>query len=69
MVTRLSATALIGRDFSKILAIGQEVVQVEGRALIELANHLDESFAQAVELLMAGKAAIAVAGGACGLQP
>lgn len=62
MVTRPSATTAIGRDFSKILAIGQEVVQVEGRALIELADYLDESFAHAVELLIDTKQRVIVSG-------
>lgn len=62
MVTRLVATALPGRDLSKILAIGQEVIQVEGRALLDLADWLDETFVDAVDLLVGAQQRVIVSG-------
>src|SRR5688572_29049732 len=52
MMTRLSPASVLGRDLSNVLAIGREVIQVEGRALLGLADHLDGSFAEAVGLLV-----------------
>ncbi|MBA3669048.1 MAG: SIS domain-containing protein, partial [Sphingomonas sp.] len=62
MVGRLLTTALIGRDDSKILNIGREVIQVEGRALMDLSDCLDVSFAEAVDLLVATKQRVIVSG-------
>lgn len=62
MVTRLLATAVNGQDVAKILAIGREVVQVEGRALLDLADCLGESFADAVHLLVETKQRVIVSG-------
>lgn len=62
MVTRLLAPALIGRDFPKILGIGREVIQVEGRALFDLADCLDETFVDAVDLLVGTKQRVIVSG-------
>ncbi|MCY7397909.1 MAG: KpsF/GutQ family sugar-phosphate isomerase [Sphingomonas bacterium] len=62
MMTRLSTTALVSRAYSKILEIGREVIQVEGRALFDLADGLDESFADAVDLLVATKQRVIVSG-------
>ncbi len=62
MSTRLSTTALVGHDSSKILLIGREVVETEGRALIDLAAFLDESFSDAVALLVETKQRVIVSG-------
>lgn len=62
MVTRLLPTALTGRDFSRVLSNGREVIQVEGKALIELADSLDETFVEAVDLLVETKQRVIVSG-------
>lgn len=62
MVTSLLASRLIGRDFPKILAIGREVIQVEGKALVDLAGFLDETFVEAVDLLVETKQRVIVSG-------
>ena len=61
-MTRLSPAPLVVRDLSKILGIGQEVIQVEGRALLDLADCLDASFAEAVDLLVDTKQRVIVSG-------
>lgn len=62
MVSRLLSTAVNGHDFAKILAIGREVVQVEGRALLDLALCLDDSFVDAIALLVETKQRVIVSG-------
>jgi arabinose-5-phosphate isomerase len=58
----LSTTDVIDRDISKTLGVGREVILVEGRALIGLADCLDESFAEAVDLLVKTKQRVIVSG-------
>ena len=62
MVPRLLTTPLIGRDFARILEIGQEVIRIEGSALIDLADGLDETFGAAVDLLVETKQRVIVSG-------
>ena len=62
MVMRHVTTAVIGRDVPKILAIGREVIQIEGRALFDLGDCLDETFAEAVDLLVDTKQRVIVSG-------
>lgn len=62
MVTSLLAPHLVDRDFPKILAIGREVIEIEGRALGDLAAFLDETFAEAVDLLVETKQRVIVSG-------
>ena len=62
MVNRLLATSLIGRDLSHVLANGREVIQVEGRALLELSDCLDDTFVEAVSLLVETKQRVIVSG-------
>ena len=62
MVGRLLTTALGVRDLSQVMEIGREVIQVEGRALFELADCLDETFVAAVDLLVDTKQRVIVSG-------
>jgi arabinose-5-phosphate isomerase len=62
MNTRLSTPAFVGRDYSQVLANGREVIEVEGRALFDLAVGLDDSFAVAVDLLVETKHRVIVSG-------
>jgi arabinose-5-phosphate isomerase len=62
MAGRPSTTVSIGHDVTKILAIGREVIQVEGRALVDLAHGLDDSFAAAVDILVTTKQRVIVSG-------
>lgn len=62
METRLSTPTLVGRDYSQVLANGREVIEVEGRALFDLALGLDDSFAQAVKLLVDTEHRVIVSG-------
>lgn len=62
MVSRLLSAAVNGHDVSKILAVGREVVQVEGRALLDLADCLDKTFVDAVDLLVDTKQRVIVSG-------
>ncbi len=62
MAARSLATVSIGHDVAKILAIGREVIHVEGRALVDLAQGLDESFVAAVDILVATKQRVIVSG-------
>lgn len=62
MVTRHSAAAVIDRDVPKILAIGREVIQIEARALFDLGDCLDDTFAHAVDLLVETKQRVIVSG-------
>lgn len=62
MVMRHLTTAVIGRDVTKILAIGREVIQIEGRALFDLSDCLDETFVRAVDLLVDTKQRVIVSG-------
>lgn len=61
-MTRQSLAPLPTRDLSKVLGIGREVIQVEGRALLALSECLDESFASAVGLLVDTKQRVIVSG-------
>jgi arabinose-5-phosphate isomerase len=62
MVTRPLTTALIEPDSSKILAIGREVIQTEGSALLDLADRLDQGFLAAVDLLVSANQRVIVSG-------
>lgn len=62
MTMRPLTAVTASRDFSKILGIGQEVIQVEGRALINLADCIDQTFVDAVQLLVATKQRVIVSG-------
>ncbi len=62
MKTRLSTPTLVGRDYSQMLANGREVIEVEGRALFDLAHGLDDTFAEAVDLLVDTKQRVIVSG-------
>ena len=62
MNTRLSDPILLGNDCSRVLANGREVIEVEARALFDLALGLDESFAQAVDLLVETQNRVIVSG-------
>jgi arabinose-5-phosphate isomerase len=57
-----AATMQTERSAEDILAIGREVVATEARALDQLADALDEDFAWAVRLLVAGKQRVIVSG-------
>lgn len=61
-MTRPFPVPLVVRDLSKILGIGREVIEVEGRALLVLAECLDASFATAVGLLVDTKQRVIVSG-------
>lgn len=62
MVTRLSVAARAAVEISKTLDIGREVIHVEGRALVDLAEGLDDNFVDAVELIIATKQRVIVSG-------
>ena len=62
MVTRPLATALAGHDIAKILADGREVIRIEGSALADLAAILDDSFVEAVDLLVGTTQRVIVSG-------
>jgi arabinose-5-phosphate isomerase len=61
-VGRMLAATLNDRDYSKVLGVGREVIHVEGRALFELADCLDETFVAAVDLLVETKQRVIVSG-------
>jgi arabinose-5-phosphate isomerase len=61
-VGRILASALNGRDYSKVLGVGREVIHLEGTALFELADCLDETFVAAVDLLVETKQRVIVSG-------
>ncbi|MEA2004745.1 MAG: KpsF/GutQ family sugar-phosphate isomerase [Acidobacteriota bacterium] len=46
----------------RIIQIGKEVLEIEAKAVNDLSLHLDESFAQAVELLSNAKSRVIVSG-------
>jgi arabinose-5-phosphate isomerase len=54
------ATPAMGAE--RVLASGREVIEIEARALAELAEALDDSFHQAVELILETKARVIVSG-------
>ena len=62
MNTRLSISTTVVLDYSQILANGREVIEVEGKALFDLAHGLDDTFAKAVELLVETKQRVIVSG-------
>ena len=62
MITRHLTAAVGGRDLSKVMGIGREVIQVEGRALLVLADSLDKTFVEAVDLLVETKQRVIVSG-------
>lgn len=62
MKTPQSTPAFGDRHYSQVLANGREVIEVEGRALFDLAGGLDESFAVAVDLLVGTKHRVIVSG-------
>ena len=62
MATSLSTIDVIDRDISTTLGVGREVILVEGRALIDLADCLDVGFAEAVDLLVRTKQRVIVSG-------
>jgi arabinose-5-phosphate isomerase len=62
MVTRLAVTPLVSLDLAKIMGIGREVIEVEGRALLGLADCLDDTFAAAVSLIVECKQRVIVSG-------
>jgi arabinose-5-phosphate isomerase len=47
---------------SQVLSNGREVIQTAAEAMLQLAKHLDESFADAVELLVSTKQRVIVSG-------
>ena len=62
MKSLVSTPTLVGGDFSQVLANGREVIEVEGKALFDLATGLGDSFVQAVGLLVATKQRVIVSG-------
>ncbi len=50
------------RDCQRILSNGRDVIETEARALVELAGCLDQSFADAVELLVSTRQRVIVSG-------
>jgi len=62
MVMRLSSTALNGHDSKRILAVGREVIEIESAALADLAACLEDTFVDAVELLVETKQRVIVSG-------
>lgn len=61
-MTRPSSLPGLARDPSKILEIGREVIKVEGKALLGLADYIDEEFTTAVDLLAEAKQRVIVSG-------
>ena len=59
---RILTSVFNGRDYSKVLGIGREVIHVEGRALFDLAECLDQTFVAAVDLLVETKQRVIVSG-------
>lgn len=62
MKTLLSTPILAARDYSQVLANGREVIEVESKALFDLALGLDQSFVEAVNLLVETKQRVIVSG-------
>ena len=62
MITSALAPRLSGQDFPKILQIGREVIQTEGSALVDLAAFLDDTFVDAIDLLVETKQRVIVSG-------
>jgi arabinose-5-phosphate isomerase len=62
MKSLLSILPLDTGDYSQVLANGREVIEVEGRALLDLATGLGDSFVEAVDLLIGTKQRVIVSG-------
>jgi arabinose-5-phosphate isomerase len=62
MNSRASSNTLTGKASSEILTNGREVIETEARALLELAEVLDTSFPDAVDLLVAARQRVIVSG-------
>lgn len=57
-----TAVALADNEASRVLLNGRHVIETEARALLELADSLDDSFSEAVDLLVSTKQRIIVSG-------
>ncbi len=62
MAQQAFASDIVHDQTARICDIGREVIQTEGRALIELAGFLDDEFANAVNLLVQTKQRVIVSG-------
>jgi arabinose-5-phosphate isomerase len=62
MKSLLATPALVSGGYSQVLANGREVIEVEGRALFDLATSLGDSFVEAVDLLVGTKHRVIVSG-------